>query len=198
MHVVKLIVGLGNPGREYALTRHNVGWLVVDHLADHWHFGGWSRDGEARVATGTLGPTRVRLVEPQTFMNLSGAALRPYLRRPTWNPATDLLVVVDDVALPLGTFRLRAAGSSGGHNGLRSLEATLGTREYARLRIGIRPVDPERQVSHLADFVLGPLGKGERAVLAELLPTLTTAIEAWVRDGILPAMNAFNRRSAGC
>ena len=98
---MKVIVGLGNPGKEYERTRHNVGWWVVDHLADVWHFDGWRKDGEARVANGMVGNAKVRLVKPQTYMNLSGAALRPYLRRPFWSAANDLIVVVDEVALPL-------------------------------------------------------------------------------------------------
>ena len=111
---MKVILGLGNPGREYEQTRHNVGWWVLDHLADVWRFDGWRKDGEALVSNGLVGPHKVRLVKPQTYYNLSGAALRPYLRRPFWAPMTDLLVVCDDVALPVGRFRLRPRGSAGG------------------------------------------------------------------------------------
>ncbi len=95
---MKLIVGLGNPGREYALTRHNVGWWLVDHLAEHWHFDGWRKDNDAQVSNGMVGNVKVRLMKPQTFMNLSGDALRPYTRRPFWAPATDLLVISDEVS----------------------------------------------------------------------------------------------------
>src|SRR5438067_8380046 len=104
---MKLIVGLGNPGKEYERTRHNVGWWVVDHLADAWHCDAWRKDGEARVADGRVGNTRVRLLKPQTYMNLSGSVLKPYLRRPFWAPATDLMVVVDEVQLPVGRYRFR-------------------------------------------------------------------------------------------
>jgi PTH1 family peptidyl-tRNA hydrolase len=197
-HTVKLIVGLGNPGREYALTRHNVGWWAVDHLADAWHFDGWKRDTEAVVASGSVATVRTRLLKPQTYMNLSGAAVRPYARRPQWSPETDLLVIVDDVALPLGTFRLRASGSSGGHNGLKSIEGVLGTRQYARLRIGITPATPRRDGEPLADFVLAPMGKGDRADIAALWPAITAASETWLREGITEAMNQFNRRSTAC
>jgi PTH1 family peptidyl-tRNA hydrolase len=190
---VKVIVGLGNPGRQYEHTRHNVGWWVVDHLADVWRFDGWRRDGEALVASGRHGDAHLRLVKPQTYMNLSGAALRPYLRRAGWSAATDLLVVVDDVALPVGRIRLRASGSAGGHNGLRSIEQALGSREYARLRIGIEPDEPERRVGDLADFVLSRFGKVERERVLELMPRLVDAIETWVHDGIGAAMNAYNR-----
>ena len=191
---MRLIVGLGNPGREYAQTRHNVGWWVVDHLADVWHFDAWRRDSDALVADGRFGGTRVRLMKPQTFMNLSGAALRPYLRRATWAPNVDLLVVVDEVALPLGMLRARSMGSAGGHNGLKSIEAAIGTREYARLRIGIGPVDEHRRVGDLSDFVTERFGKDERNTVLALLPTLTKLCETWVTDGIAKTMNLFNRR----
>jgi PTH1 family peptidyl-tRNA hydrolase len=195
---VKVILGLGNPGREYASTRHNVGWSVVDHLVDAWAFDSWKRDGDALVATGMVGPTRTRLIKPQTYVNLSGAVLRPYARRPFWSGATDLLVIADDVAIPVGTFRLRRSGSSGGHNGLKSIEAALGSRDYARLRIGIRPDDEQRQVAVLRDFVLGPLGKAERSTILSLMPTLADAAQTWIREGIDVAMNTFNRRPPTC
>jgi len=189
---MKLIVGLGNPGREYERTRHNVGWWVVDHLADVWHLGAWREDGQALVVSGRLGAAHVRLLKPLTFMNLSGAALVPYLRRPTFDPATDLLVVVDDVALSVGRIRLRAQGSAGGHNGLKSIELEIGGREYARLRVGVRPVDPDRPIGELADFVLSPFGSADRDVVVSLYPQLTAAIETWVHDGIAAAQNRFN------
>jgi peptidyl-tRNA hydrolase, PTH1 family len=195
---VKIILGLGNPDVEYAFTRHNIAWWVLDHLATVWSYGAWKRDGVALVASGTTDGQRARLVKPQTYVNLSGAALRPYLRRPTWSAATDLLVVSDDAALPIGTFRIRRDGSSGGHNGLKSIEATLGSRDYPRLRIGIRPVDPLRQPDSMRDFVLGPVGKEERTTIIGLMPTLTEAIESWLRDGVEVAMNKFNRRSGAC
>jgi PTH1 family peptidyl-tRNA hydrolase len=190
---VKIILGLGNPDREYALTRHNIAWWVLDHLAAVWSFDGWKRDNDALVASGAVDGTRTRLVKPQTYVNLSGAALRPYVRRPAWSGATDLLVIADDVALPIGTYRIRRAGSSGGHNGLKSIEAALGSREYARLRIGIRPdVEPGRDRWH-ADFVLSPVGREERATITALMPTLTDAIEMWLDEGPDAAMNQFNR-----
>ncbi len=192
---MKVILGLGNPGKEYERTRHNVGWWVVDHLADVWHFDGWRKDGEARVATGQVGAAKVRLVKPLTYMNLSGAVLRPYLRRPFWAAAKDLLVVVDDVALPIGRYRVRAKGSAGGHNGLKSIEGTLQSQEYARLRLGIGPDDPRRR-GDLADYVLDTAGKAEEATIRALLPTLTEAIELWIRDGVTPVMNRFTGEPA--
>ena len=193
---MKVILGLGNPGREYEQTRHNVGWWVLDRLADVWRLDGWRRDGEALTLGGTFGGQPVRLVKPQTYMNLSGQVLRPYLRRPAWSAASDLMVVVDEVAIPLGTYRLRARGSAGGHNGLRDVERALGTQVYPRLRVGIRPAD-ERRIGDLSNFVLSPFGKDERAVVVDLLPRLQDAIEIWLRDGIVKAMNEHNGDGKG-
>ena len=187
---MKVIVGLGNPGEEYARTRHNVGWWVVDHLADVWRFDGWRKDGDARVTTGTVGAAKVRLIKPLTYMNLSGAVLRPYLRRPFWAAATDLMIVVDDVALPIGRYRFRAKGSAGGHNGLKSIEAAVGSQEYPRLRIGVGPDDPSRHVI-IKHHVLDDFGKGEAAAVRDLLPTLTEALELWIKSGIVPVMNRY-------
>jgi PTH1 family peptidyl-tRNA hydrolase len=186
---MKVIVGLGNPGKEYERTRHNVGWWVVDHLADVWRFDGWRKDGDARVASGTVAGAKVRLVKPLTYMNLSGAVLRPYLRRPFWSAATDLMIAVDEVQLPVGRYRFRAKGSAGGHNGLKSIEGTLKTQEYSRLRVGVGS-EHERS-GNLADFVLGDFGKHEAEVVRDLLPALTSALELWVKSGIGPVMNQF-------
>lgn len=190
---MKVIIGLGNPGREYEATRHNVGWWVIDRLADVWHLDGWRRDGEALTSAGTVGTNKVRLIKPQTYMNLSGAVLKPYLRRPFWSAKGDLLVVVDDIALPLGRFRLRANGSAGGHNGLKSIQHALGNQEYARMRIGIAPPDERREVGDLANFVLAPFGKAERADILARMPDFTAAIDTWMRDGMQRAMNEHNR-----
>lgn len=187
---MKVIVGLGNPGKEYERTRHNVGWWVVDHLADVWRFDGWRKDGEARVTSGSVGSTKVRLIKPLTYMNLSGAVLRSYMRRPFWSAATDLMVVVDEVALPLGRYRFRAKGSAGGHNGLKSIEGAVGSQEYPRLRIGIGPDDPARR-GELKDYVLDDFGKRETAVIRDLMPTLTEALELWLTSGVTPVMNKF-------
>ena len=189
---MKVFLGLGNPGKEYANTRHNVGWWVLDHLADVWRLEGWRKDGEALTSSGSVGAIKVRLVKPQTFMNLSGAVLKPWLRRPFWAAATDLLVISDEVQLPVGTYRFRARGSAGGHNGLKSIEQALGSQEYARLRIGVGPSDPQRRVGDLADFVLGEFGKQEAADTRALLPTFDTALQQWAKDGIGPVMNTFN------
>ena len=188
---MKVILGLGNPGREYKDTRHNVGWWVLDHLADVWRLDGWRRDGETLTLSGNVAGQLVRMVKPLTYMNLSGQVLRPYLRRPAWSASSDLMVVVDEVAIPVGTYRLRARGSAGGHNGLKDVERALGSQEYPRLRIGIKPEDP-RRVGNLSDFVLSRFSGDDRSVVLDLMPRFQDAIEIWLRDGILKAMNAHN------
>lgn len=193
---MKVIVGLGNPGREYAATRHNVGWWLIDHLADVWRFDGWKRDGESQVANGTVAGVKVRLVKPQTFMNLSGQVLRNYVRRPFWSAAKDLLVVVDEVQIPVGRTRIRARGSAGGHNGLKSVEHALGTQEYARLRIGVGPNEERKGIyKDLSDFVLSPFARDEREDVLALMPQLTATVETWLHEGVEKAMNLYNRAS---
>lgn len=191
---MKVILGLGNPGPEYERTRHNVGWWVVDHLADVWRFEGWKKDGESRVASGSVAGTRVRLVKPLTYMNLSGAVLKPYLRREGWRYMHDLLVISDEVALPVGTFRVRAGGSAGGHNGLKSIQAALGSQEYARLRIGVGPEDPSRRRGDLSDYVLSDFGKHDEKLIRENMDTLVQLAETWLAEGAQVAMNKFNRK----
>ncbi|HEX6938439.1 MAG TPA: aminoacyl-tRNA hydrolase [Longimicrobiales bacterium] len=187
---MKVVCGLGNPGAEYEATRHNVGWWLVDRLAEAWRLGPFRREGRARIASGRFGDEVVRLVKPLTYMNRSGAAVAPLRTVPDFDVARDLLVVVDDVALDPGRIRLRARGSAGGHNGLRSIEAALRTREYARLRIGVGapPAGAE-----LADWVLDrPTREEEERILA-LMPDLTEAVRVWIEEGIEAAMNRFNR-----
>jgi len=189
---MKVIVGLGNPGEEYARTRHNVGWWMVEQLADAWRFDGWRKDGEARVANGTVGGAKVRLIKPLTYMNLSGAVLRPYLRRPFWAAATDLMIVVDEVQLPVGRYRFRANGSAGGHNGLKSIEGAVKSQQYPRLRIGVGPDESSRRGGGtLADYVLDDLGKRDSETVRGLFPELTEALELWIKDGIGRVMNRY-------
>jgi PTH1 family peptidyl-tRNA hydrolase len=191
---MKVILGLGNPGKEYEHTRHNVGWWLVDHLADRWSFDGWTKDGKAKLAQGHLPGVKetVRLIKPQTYMNLSGGVLVQYARRPFWAAATDLLVISDDVAIPAGTWRLRAEGGAGGHNGLKSVQEALGGQKWARLRIGVG--DPERAPGGpLTDFVLGAVGKKDSGAIRGLFPVMTEAVEAWVRDGIKGGLDVQSR-----
>ena len=179
---MKLVVGLGNPGREYENTRHNVGWWVVDHLAGVWRFPSWRAVSDARATDGKLDGRTVRLLEPLTFMNGSGEALAPYVHRPFWAAANDLLVVVDDVALPAGTWRFREKGSAGGHNGLKSVEQVLGTLVYARLRVGVGRAEPV-PADALRDFVLGPFEPDETTAVRAVLPLIELAVREWVLLG---------------
>jgi PTH1 family peptidyl-tRNA hydrolase len=128
-------------------------------------------------------------------MNLSGQALKNFVRRPFWSPARDLLVVVDEVQLPVGRIRIRPRGSAGGHNGLKSVEHALGTQDYARLRIGVGPSEERKGIySNLADFVLAPFARDEKEDILDLMPQLTDTVETWLNDGVEKAMNLHNRR----
>jgi PTH1 family peptidyl-tRNA hydrolase len=184
-------VGLGNPGPEYEGTRHNAGFWLADHLAKEWGFGPFRREGEARVSEGRRGGEEVVLLKPQTYMNRSGAVLAPLRSRSGFDPARDLLVLVDDVALPAGKFRLRGAGSAGGHNGLKSVEGALRRQDYPRLRLGVGPYAPAD--GELADFVLDGPSREDRSAILELLPTAAQAVDVWITEGIEVAMNRFNR-----
>lgn len=188
--MAKAIVGLGNPGPEYERTRHNAGYLLADHLVARWRLGPFRRADVAVAASGTLGSVPVRVLKPTTFMNASGDALRA-LRSPVFNAADDLLVLVDDVAFDPGVFRLKGAGSAGGHNGLKSVESALRRQDYPRLRIGIGAKPPE--YDDLADWVLGKMRADERAAFDASLDAMAEAVECWVVDGIERAMNRFNR-----
>lgn len=190
---MKVIVGLGNPGREYEATRHNVGWWLVDHLARRWHCDAWKKDGESVSTTAIVAAQKVKLMKPQTYMNLSGGVLRPVLRREGFVVAEDLLVVVDELAVPAGEFRLRAAGSAGGHNGLRSVEAHTSTQVYPRLRIGIRPVDERRSIGDMADFVLHTMPRDERDLVEGVFDRATQAIELWIAEGTEKAVSTMGR-----
>ena len=184
-------MGLGNPGPEYADTRHNAGFRLADRLAHRWELGPFRRGERAREVAGTLGGTTVKLLKPTTYMNRSGAALAPLRALPDFDPAQHLLVLVDDVALPTGTFRLRGAGSAGGHNGLKSIEGALQRQDYARLRIGVGPKPAE--IDDLADYVLAEFTPEERQTLEGLLDPMAEAVECWLAEGIERAMTRFNK-----
>ena len=179
---MRAVVALGNPGPEYAATRHNVGFWVADALVAHWGFPPFRRGERARVSEGELDGTAVRLLKPMTMMNRSGAALAGLRADSAFVPATDLLVVVDDFNIPLGTHRLRASGSAGGHNGLKSIEGALQSQAYARLRIGVGPVPPGEPWE---DFVLSPFADEEREQMEALMPHLVAAVDGWVRQGVI-------------
>jgi peptidyl-tRNA hydrolase, PTH1 family len=184
-------VGLGNPGPEYHETRHNAGFRLADHLADRWRLGRFGRGDQAWQCEGVTGGRAVRLLKPQTYMNRSGGAIAPLRALSGFDPATNLLVLSDDVALAAGRFRLRGAGTAGGHNGLKSIEAALQRQDYARLRIGVGPVPPG--LFDLAEFVLGPLPPDDRAAVDGLMDSMAEAVECWLAEGIERAMNRFNR-----
>ena len=184
---MKVICGLGNPGDRYRFTRHNVGVRVVDLLADRWNVsGGRVRDGAAllEVARGESG--RVLLVKPMKMMNLSGGALRGALRQTDADPEMDLLVIADDVDLPLGRIRVRRSGSAGGHNGLRSVIQSLGTDGFTRLRVGIG------RAGDTVDHVLSTFKRSEVALVRDVLATAADAAETWLEAGPEAAMNRFN------
>jgi len=185
MEQLHLIVGLGNPGKEYARTRHNAGFMLAEKLAERWR-AVWQAERKFQARLARSGE-RI-LCQPQTFMNLSGAAVGAVMNFYRL-PAGQLLVAVDDADLPLGEIRLRPGGSSGGHHGLESLEQHLGTREFARLRIGIGRKTERREIS---GHVLGQFAADETAVLEKVLERAVDQTECWLTAGIGKAMSQFN------
>lgn len=188
---MKLLIALGNPGDRYRDTRHNAGWWLADHLAARWSLGPFRRQGSIAETGGGVAGEEVLLVKPLTYMNRSGRALRSYHDLEGFRFATDLLVLVDDVDLPPGKFRLRGAGSSGGHNGLASIEGALRSREFARLRVGVGAPD-DRDVDR-ADWVLAPPRPDDEERILTAFDRMSEAIECWMSDGTETAMNRFNR-----
>jgi PTH1 family peptidyl-tRNA hydrolase len=190
MENLYLIVGLGNPGAEYARTRHNAGFLVAQRLARRWQVN-WALEAnfQARLAWVEREGRRVMLCQPQTYMNLSGEAVRQV--KQYYRVALDrLLVLVDDADLSFGQIRLRPQGSSGGHHGLESVEYHLGTREYPRLRVGIgRAKDEARQITN---YVLGRFNPTELKRLDKVLDRAADQVECWLSTGIGRAMSEFN------
>src|SRR4051794_21998168 len=186
--IVKIVVGLGNPGREYATTRHNLGFMVVDELARRFHAEGWRNRFRAELAQVSDGAERLVLVKPQTYMNLSGTAVREALHWFKVAPQ-DSLIVVDDIDLPFQTIRMRAKGGSGGHNGLKSIFAELGTDDIPRIRLGVGrgSGDASRQV-------LSRFSAPELVEVPAIIEAAADCATSWVRDGIIAAMNRCNRR----
>jgi PTH1 family peptidyl-tRNA hydrolase len=184
-------VGLGNPGPEYENTRHNAGFRLADQLVGRWDLGPFRRVDRARAARGSWKEIPVAVLKPQTYMNRSGAVLAPLRALPDFDPSRHLLVLVDDIALPVGRFRLRGAGSAGGHNGLKSVEGALQRQDYARLRIGVG-LAPSG-IDDLADYVLDEFTPEERETITGLLDPMSEAVECWLENGIEQAMNQFNR-----
>jgi peptidyl-tRNA hydrolase, PTH1 family len=184
---MKMVVGLGNPGRRYDGTRHNVGFAVVDALAEGPGASGYHRRFQAALAEISEGGQKVLLVKPETFMNLSGRCVRQVLDFYQL-PLEDLLVVCDDINLPLGKLRFRARGTHGGHNGLRDIQNHVGTTVYSRLRIGVGAPPDENAVDH----VLGRFRPSERAATDESLQSALQAVVFWIQHGIEKSMNQYN------
>jgi PTH1 family peptidyl-tRNA hydrolase len=196
-----LVVGLGNPGMEYQWTPHNAGFLAIDRLAQRSGAVVSNRRCRALTASARIGGREVVLAKPETFMNLSGMSVQALLKEfgaeLGKGPIEDLIVLYDELALPLGTLRVRSGGSSGGHNGARSINGALGTEEWARIRIGVGPDGLETASRRGKDYLLTPMRKKELAVLDEVLDRAADAVETVIVSGVGAAMNRFNGPAGG-
>ena len=190
-HSMKLIVGLGNPGREYEMTRHNLGFMLIDRLFERASGRRFRPEFQAEVAEVNLAAERLLIAKPQTFMNLSGNAARPLLEKYGDGDAHNLIVACDDIALPFGMIRVRSRGSAGGQKGLQSIIERLGTQDFARVRLGIKPDHP---VADLGDFVLTRINKREGEHLDRALDRAADAVETVIKEGVERAMALFNER----
>jgi PTH1 family peptidyl-tRNA hydrolase len=190
---MRLIVGLGNPDPEYAGTPHNLGFEVVEELARQARIRSRSQQGRARVWRGRLDGEEVVMAQPLTYMNLSGAAVSELLRAHELRPA-ELVVILDDVALPFGQLRIRERGSAGGHRGLESVLAAVGTDEVARVRLGIQPLGvPQGGMGDLSDYVLTPMEAEQRRAAEKMVAEAAEAVRVLLREGAQKAMARFNR-----
>jgi peptidyl-tRNA hydrolase, PTH1 family len=189
---MKLIVGLGNPGIEYQFTPHNLGFLTVDRLAERLNVTVTNRHCKATTGRAKIGTEEVLLVKPETYMNLSGMSVRELVEKYEVNPATDLIVIYDELDLPFGTARIKFRGGSAGHNGMESILGALGTDEFFRVRLGIAPEHPVRDG---AGYVLAQFKKSQYEAVDLLLDTAADAVTAIVTDGAQAAMNRFNRKA---
>lgn len=189
---MKLIVGLGNPGEEYERTPHNLGFMAVDCLAEAHQARFSRREAQARVARATIEGKPVLLAKPQTFMNLSGISVAGLLKK--WElSAADLVVLVDDVDIPLGSLRIRLRGSAGGHNGLKSIIGSVGTNQFVRIRMG---AGPDRPVQDLVSYVLARFRKKDMETVAEMAGQAAEAARIILKEGPEKAMNRFNRKAS--
>lgn len=194
---MKLIVGLGNPGIEYQFTPHNAGFLAVDRIAEYCNTAVVNRRGRALTGKARLAGQELLLAKPETYMNLSGLSVAALVHELEISiPSQDLIVIYDELDLPLGTLRIRERGSANGHNGADSVSGALGTQEWLRIRIGVGkpPLADGREVkSGGTDYLLSPMRKQELAVLDEVLDRVRGAVEAILSQGVSAAMNEFNR-----
>jgi len=188
---MKLIVGLGNPGLEYAKTRHNIGFMVIDRMVSIHHLGNSRAKFNSEVFQGHIAGQKVVLLKPQTYMNLSGRCVRQALEFYKLD-LENLLVVVDDTALACGRIRIRASGSYGGHNGLADIESQLSTRDYARMRLGI---DPPGRISQ-SDYVLGRFTEPQLRLIEPAIEKACQAIECWLSEPLERVMNRFNKNES--
>jgi len=189
---VKLIVGLGNPGIEYQFTPHNLGFLTIDRIAQQCGVEVRNRQCRALTARAVIGSEPVLLAKPETFMNLNGVSVRELIAQHELRPESDLIVIYDELDLPLGMIRIRQRGSSAGHNGMESLIGALGTQEFLRIRLGIAP---DRKVSDGVKYVLTPFRKKQLKVVDEVLDTAAEAVNVVLKEGPAAAMNRFNRKN---
>ena len=189
---MKLIVGLGNPGIEYQFTPHNLGFLTIDRIANDLRIEVRNRQSRALTARATIAGEAVVLAKPETFMNLSGLSVRELVEEHQVDVTRDLIVIYDELDLPLGTIRIRQRGSSAGHNGMESILGALGTDEFLRIRLGVAP---ERKVADGVEYLLTPFRKAMEKVVDEILETAAQAVEVILKDGPSAAMNRFNRKS---
>ncbi|HVA01667.1 MAG TPA: aminoacyl-tRNA hydrolase [Terriglobia bacterium] len=189
---MKLIVGLGNPGREYDLTPHNLGFMAVERLAETCGVKFSRHEARSISASAEIEGERVVLAKPQTFMNLSGQAVSGLLRQRNAS-AEDVIVLVDDVDLPFGSLRIRRRGSAGGHNGLKSIIGALGTDQFVRVRMG---AGPDKVVEDLVSYVLAPFRKKDLKIVAELADQAAEAVRIILKEGPEKAMNLFNRKAS--
>lgn len=196
---MKLIVGLGNPGPEYAFTPHNAGFLAIDRIAEDRGAMVVNRRSKALTGKAIIAGEECLLVKPETFMNLSGLAVAPLVKEYGLDPAKDVIVLYDELAFPLGELRLRPNGSSNGHNGVKSITGTLGTEDWIRIRIGVgKPAlaDGREIKAGGKDYLLTPMRKTELAVMDEVLDCAARAVEMVVGEGIAAAMNRFNQKDS--
>lgn len=190
---MKLIVGLGNPGKEYSTSRHNIGFLCINHLA-RWHRITLDmKQGQARAGKGVIAGNEVVLAKPQTYMNLSGRSVGLLMQKYHLAPE-DLIVIHDDLDLPLGKIRIRLGSSAAGHNGIKSIIAFLGTQDFIRIRIGIsRPQAPdESQEETIVDYVLGDFTPEDKPIIEETIHRASEAVVSLINEGLTIAMNKFN------